>query len=357
LQLERVDARCTWLLHADLDSMRASEAGRELLRVASAETEELFGTLRTKLGVDLASEVRGMTLYGPSLRQHAGVTLLDIEPGSDLSPFDALPAFDEADASQASALRVIEDEATQKWFVAQRERDTRTVVIIGDDAAAVLRAIDVLEGRRASMRTSVVLGMLGAQLTAVDGAAHNTPAPKWPFDQLPTLMQDRVMFTLAIAELPAPPQEVDGNAKRPLPTIARVQGVLARIGEVRDETQAAWVEADLQVRMRDQQSAADMQTLMQRVLALMASPKASDDETGEAPDPLQGMELTRTDNTVRLSAKERVEEMLASLRTGDAQRGFGMLRVLRNAPASGREERATEQSDRPKTQPNDKPGK
>jgi hypothetical protein len=340
LQLERVDAQCTWLVHADLDSMRASAAGREMLRIASAQVEELFEPMRTKLGVDLSSEVRGLTIYGPSLRERAGVTLLDIEPGADLSEVAKLGTADGKAGEGTRTLRVIDDESGQRWFVAERVRDTRTVLVVGDDELAVLRAVDVLEGRRGSMRTSVVLSMLGSQLATVDGAALQSPAPKWPFDQLPTLMHDRVMLTLAVAEVPQPREAGAHEAAAPrdgepaatqsqsVPTIARVEGLLARLGEIRDETSASWVEADLQVRMLDEASAVDMRSLMLRVLSMLA-PRDEATPPGQCPP---GIELAQAGSTVHLRAKERLEEAVAGLQGGGTEKRFSLLRVLRPQP-------------------------
>jgi hypothetical protein len=174
----------------------------------------------------------------------------------------------------------------------------------------------------------------------VDGAPLQSPAPKWPFDQLPTLMHDRVMLTLAIAEVPKPREAGPREAAAPrdgepeaaqsqgVPTIARVEGLLARLGEIRDETSASWVEADLQVRMRDEASAADMRSLMLRVLTMLA-PRDDAAAPGQCPP---GIELAQAGTTVHLRAKERLEEAVAGLHGGGAEKSFSLLRVLRPQP-------------------------
>jgi hypothetical protein len=358
VQLERVDADTTWLLHADFEALRSNDVGRELLHLGALQTQEISQTLMQELGVDLVSQVRSLTLCGPSLDRRAGVMLLDVDPSVEVSKFLEAPiaALDDAQSQTkdpSTALRVIADGDRERGFVAHRTRDARSVFIVGDDARTVLRAASVIDGFRASMRTSVVLQMLGPHLAEAGADCAPAQAPRWPFDNLPAAINDRVMITLAVAQMPTPKVEVESDPSRRLPAVARVQGVLARFGEIRDELQVPWIEADIELRMQDEQAAQDMDKLVRSLLNVFAAQLGKEspalpageaqvsrvsqqdskreDKTalttpGAAAQVLPtGLEVTRNGSSLRVRAKEKLEDALRGIESGEADGAFALI--------------------------------
>lgn len=358
VQLERIGADTTWLVHADFDAMRSNAAGQEFLRIGADAIEEVAQEIRQELGVDLVSQVRSITIYGPTLNKRAGVMLIDVDPSADISRFlegegaeNSLVGNDETDREvlegsnnakhnqrhNDSRVRVIADEKRQRWYIARKSRDARNVFVVGDDQDTVLRAADVLDGARASMRTSVVLGLLGPSIGELPShePAPLVQGPQWPFDKLPSLISDHVMLTIAIAQMPVPVLDAQGGKRRPLPTIAHVKGVLARLGEIRDEVQTPWLEADISLRMQTEDAAESMENLVSVLLEQLKNAMPVAD--GQAPvdsgqnGPGHGVEVARTGTDVRVRAKERLEEAVAGLSGGQANGAIEMLRLLQQS--------------------------
>ena len=133
LDLKQVPADAKWLVHVDVDAMRAStlvqKAWPKCMEMHK-DAEQRLKSLRDKFGIDVCKDLHGLTAYGKELGKHTGVLIVHAK-------FDLKLA--EATAAKAKDHKVVKFDAydlhswTEKhhghartvWAAAYKARRTR----------------------------------------------------------------------------------------------------------------------------------------------------------------------------------------------------------------------------------------
>lgn len=146
----RVPAGALWVIHADLDSLRASAPGRALSEhLATGKAGQQMDALAAVVGIDLRSDMTGLTLYGTSPAERDNVAVL--QGRLDAQRIEVLlkaNAGYKAEAYQGLTLHSwIDDKKKERQFGAI----VGDLAVVSGSRATAQRAIDVLQARAASL--------------------------------------------------------------------------------------------------------------------------------------------------------------------------------------------------------------
>lgn len=156
LEFSRVAVDATWLAHLDVDAMRASPLARRFCQHATDSQQHLrqrLDDLRDRLGLDLAKDLHGITLYGKELREGQGVLLLE----ADFKVETILNRIAEAPDYK---LLELDGRELHSWTHTRGGKQhpvhgaffRPTLLVLSPNRDALIAALDVLDGRQASLK-------------------------------------------------------------------------------------------------------------------------------------------------------------------------------------------------------------
>ncbi|MGA2068901.1 MAG: hypothetical protein ABSG86_28360 [Thermoguttaceae bacterium] len=97
LDIKQVPAGATWVVHVDVDAIRASavvqKAYAQCVEKHKDAVEKGLAKARQHLGMDPVKDLHGITLYGPKLGEHKGVMIVwaDVDQKVLTEKFDKVP--------------------------------------------------------------------------------------------------------------------------------------------------------------------------------------------------------------------------------------------------------------------------
>jgi hypothetical protein len=145
LQPRDIPAEAGWVVHIDADAARGGVLGGGMLRKLQGATGQGLEKLNTRLGMNLATDLHGVTIYGPSPTRSEGVCLIFVD-----HPTRVLEALQRDGKAVGKSIAVDGQELTA-WTV----RDSsffaaipagRPVLVVGSAQHHVARALAMLAG-------------------------------------------------------------------------------------------------------------------------------------------------------------------------------------------------------------------
>lgn len=182
LQRADVPANPTWVVHVDCDALRSTTVGQYLLgQLSKPENKARLSVLQALVGVDIATQLHGLTLYNTGTEARDGVLIVYADFDSDRLNNLAQAAKDPQSAKHHGI--VIRSWTDDKKTAEGNEKRTFGAirgnrVILGQQESTVADALDVLEGG-GSLAGSRNFPELGAPDSpkCVQAAAHHLDLP------------------------------------------------------------------------------------------------------------------------------------------------------------------------------------
>lgn len=163
---DRVVGDAAWVAHVDWQALLASRTGASLLEMAKLNPglQQGLDEIRRQTGMDLLTDVRGATMFGTDANALHGVAVFDatVEPNRLIDIARKMEGYRQ---SRFGSLTI------HQWTAPEGERHGETIygcvfdrqtVLLGDDAALMRRALDVLAGKAQSLSASKALSLLPA---------------------------------------------------------------------------------------------------------------------------------------------------------------------------------------------------
>ena len=170
VDVKQVPADAKWLAHVDVDAIRASTVAQKMFQHCMAmhkEAGQHFDKVRAELGIDLRTDLHGLTFYGKQLGQHKGVLIVNVKIDQQLLLKKVATASDHKTTKYGAY-------DLHSW-TAKGPHHTRAVVgaiykserlVFASDIEELKAALDVLDGKAASLSSSSPLaGRLHAGTT------------------------------------------------------------------------------------------------------------------------------------------------------------------------------------------------
>jgi len=180
LQRADIPANPAWVVHVDCDAIRPTAVGQFLLgEMAKPENKAKISVLQSLIGVDLATQLHGLTLYNSGTDPKDGVLIVYADFDADKLSNLAQAAKDpESTKHHGITIRSWVDDkksGTQKRTYGAIKGNR---VILGQQESTVADALDVLDGG-ASLAGSKNFPELGAADSpkCVQAAAHHLDLP------------------------------------------------------------------------------------------------------------------------------------------------------------------------------------
>lgn len=196
-----VPAEAQWVVHVDFDALRSSTIAQQLSAewLERESTRKQLEQVRLLIGTDLLNDFHAATLFGSSYAPSAGVILLQAE--TDRQRVRGLLSLSPDYRKQAHGAHEL-----LTWTHRQGERrqslcaclSQPSAIVVGEDAEQVIRALDTLDGRHASVDQNSPLATPPPHGTVLFAAACGLDEADLPF-RSPLVRQARRM-TLAIGQ-------------------------------------------------------------------------------------------------------------------------------------------------------------
>ncbi len=150
LNRARVDHSASWVVHIDMERLRESPVGCGLLTERATFPASLFHDLHTDLGIDPATEVNGITLYGLPESQSESVAVISATSAAERVPQfirDGHTAnFEEVQEGNSTLLSwKVED---SRWYLCLKTptEGADRVLVMSSSRERVASALGVLDG-------------------------------------------------------------------------------------------------------------------------------------------------------------------------------------------------------------------
>lgn len=168
LQPAQVITDPAWVVHLDCDALRQTSLGKEILRkLDQPEAGNRFESFKAVFGLDPRKDLHGVTLYGATKEETDGVLLASAD--FDASRLLALVQANKDYRTNAHGAHIIhswvDDKAAAKSGTQSRAYGTLyhgKILIVGQQERRVTEALDVLDGKQASLTTNTNYSRLGA---------------------------------------------------------------------------------------------------------------------------------------------------------------------------------------------------
>jgi hypothetical protein len=154
LDLNHVPADVQWVAHMDVDAMRASPVIEKAFQAASEEwPDQLEGhmdRLHDEFGLDLQNGLHSITVYGKQLGEPTGVLIANVDVNKELLEWNMKDAPGYSGTTHGKhTLHSWTDHHGPMTGVFY----TPTTLVFGRSVADVSAALDVLDGKSASLAT------------------------------------------------------------------------------------------------------------------------------------------------------------------------------------------------------------
>ena len=151
----QVPADSVWLVHADFDALHKSTVYQKLAAAALARWKPIavhLTKINRQLGMDLANDLHGMTVFAPTLAEHKAMLVMRAD-------WDPQTFRQRLALAQSHAVNTVGQYEIHR-FTRQDEGQLRTVAgacwrpgtfLFGQTPGDVQTGLDVLDGRRAHL--------------------------------------------------------------------------------------------------------------------------------------------------------------------------------------------------------------
>jgi hypothetical protein len=165
LKRSDVPAAPAWVLHVDLDSLRASTVGQYVLsQTDKPEIQAKLAVFQNMAGLDLRKGLHGLTLYGKTSAPEDGVLL--VYGDLDAEKLTTLARAADDSQSTTNGSRIIYNWTADK----KRGGSSRVyagiqgsrVIVFGQRESKVSAAMDVLDGTTANLASTKTFEKLGS---------------------------------------------------------------------------------------------------------------------------------------------------------------------------------------------------
>jgi hypothetical protein len=193
LDVKQIPADAVWLAHVDVDAMRDSIVVQRVYAHVIQQwpgTEKHFEGVQADFGVDLRTDVHGLTLYGKAIGQPEGVLIIDTN-------IDQKRLLDKAQYAPDHQVVTYGSYEIHTWTHDKNKKHAHavagvffkpTVLVFASSVDSAKTALDVLGGKSASLagKESLLTAAVpaGATLVARAIGLGNVAAPcKSPLDK------------------------------------------------------------------------------------------------------------------------------------------------------------------------------
>ena len=151
LELKQVCAGAKWVMHLDVDAIRASsvvQKGYDKCMEMHKEAAQHLDTVRDMIGMDLRTDLHGITCYGPQVGKRKGVLIVLADMNQQL-------LVDKAKLGPDHMVTKYEAYELHSWTHKKGEKQhhatgaffTPKVLVFGGSVEEVKAALDVLSGK------------------------------------------------------------------------------------------------------------------------------------------------------------------------------------------------------------------
>jgi len=167
LQPSNVMSDPVWVVHLDLDSLRQTSIGRQLLvELDKPEAQKKLEAFQSVFNLDPRKDLHGVTLYSATKSEPDGVALA-------YGDFDSERLLTLVQANQDYEVTAHGTNKIHSWIDEKkksRDGDQRTfgaihggkVLILGRKESRIAEALDVLNGKQQNLSTNKTFAQLGA---------------------------------------------------------------------------------------------------------------------------------------------------------------------------------------------------
>jgi hypothetical protein len=181
LNLAQVGADSQWFVHLDVDAMRESSLVQQAYMAGSqqwSEVEMWMGMACDQVGVDPRTDLHGVTLFGTKLGKLEGVALVDAQMRPEAM-------IDRAKGESGYQSTHYGKREIHSWTDGAKSVSgaffTPSLLVVARTQEEVQQALDVLDGKRASLAkksgVTIAAAPQGTMLQAWVQGLANTPLP------------------------------------------------------------------------------------------------------------------------------------------------------------------------------------
>jgi hypothetical protein len=190
LELKHVCANAKWVLHLDVDAVRAStvvQKGYHKCIDMHQEAAQHLDKVRDTIGMDLRKDLHGITAYGPQVGKHAGIVIVLAEMNQKLLVDKAKLGPDHKVTAHGSfELHSWTHKKGDKQHQAAGAFFAPNVLVFGASVEELKGALDVLGGKAPSLagKDSLLAGDIAPGTTLLHRGIDVGTAGKCPIKQL-----------------------------------------------------------------------------------------------------------------------------------------------------------------------------
>ncbi len=151
LNRDWVPSDATWVVHVDMETGVGSSVGRFLVENRGAWGPNDWERFRERTGIDPATDIKGVTIFGPTCDEQHAVAVVDATSATDsfLSKLRAKEKSFERVKGERYTLDTWREHGSQRFGYVRKDGDRR-LILVGRDRARVEEAIDRTESQKAS---------------------------------------------------------------------------------------------------------------------------------------------------------------------------------------------------------------
>ena len=284
LRDEVVDRDATWVLHVDVERLRAGVIGRVLLEHPDIGGP-IFTPLTESLGIDAMEHVRGLTFYSrEDISTNTGAAIIELDPEAAGTLAQELPTRELdgfAIVGGEGGARYEWNCQGERWRLALRNLGQARLVVLCDDAKNLDASLRVLDGVRPNLSASKSIKPPEPVLDVREAhAGVNMPSHaelSWPVSDRASVANAGVVLLVrmqpdvsnarhvALSDYVAPAESTalpaeniamcEVTDENPPPLRSACSGFVASLSEQRDDTGAAWATLRGTIRMANSESA------------------------------------------------------------------------------------------------------
>jgi len=152
VDLRGVSADAKWLVHVDVDAVKASQfverAGREVVN-KWPRAKQAVTLVRDRIGMDPTKDLQGVTFYGDQIKKRTGVVLVHASLDQDrlLEKLEAAPDYRTSSYGSHTLHTWTHDKGTRREATVTGCFAGTSLLVLGPSAANVMAALDVLDGK------------------------------------------------------------------------------------------------------------------------------------------------------------------------------------------------------------------
>jgi hypothetical protein len=307
----QIDAKARWIGHVDLQAFHDSQVWRAMLEAdEKKEIEQGLSELFTTQGIDLFRDVRGATVYGAGIDDKDAVALIATTESAE----PALARWREElkakpiEIAGHACMQWHEGEEAAFSFLRSKPDSTDRLLVISHTRDGLSRALEVLEGQRASYATqpSAEISTTLAPGTFAFFAANGI------FDQTTGMGSSEVKVRQGAGESKELHIGIGGDG--PQSAIARLaQGVRVELGET-----GGRISLDVHVKTARDEDAVKLQKIVQGLMALASFAADEPDVGATLARWIEAVQVTRVDRTLGLSFAYDLKTLINEGRAIDA---------------------------------------